>query len=135
MELPVTLPTSSPQFPPPPPAGMNSQQVPRPAGGPGGSGLAVLRPHWSAQCSPFWLGRELHPGKPALSQKSDGVRRHRCQRRQAPLGLALRLLQATQRPLPRYSEEPRMQGLGLPAVSSVTSVPAGHSKNSIGDDR
>ena len=100
-----------------------------------GSPPSLVCPHLAARCSPFWLGRELHPGKPALSQKSDGVRRRRSQRRQAPLGLALRLLQATQRPLPRYSEEPRMQGLGLPAVSSVTSVPAGHSKNSIGDDR
>ena len=39
MELPVTLPTSSPQFPPPPPARMNSQQFPRPAGVLGARGL------------------------------------------------------------------------------------------------
>ena len=140
MELPVTLPTSSPQIPTTPTRQDELPAVPKTRWGSSGlracgSPPSPVCPHLAAWCSPFWLGRELHPGKPTLSPKADGVRRQRSQRRQAPLGLALRLLQATQRPLPRCSEEPRMQGLGLPAVSSVTSVPAGHSKSSIGDDR
>lgn len=54
-------------------------------------------------------------GVPALCSQSH----------QAPLGIALCLLQVTQCPLPNYSKEPRMQGLGLLAVSSVMSVHVG----------
>lgn len=71
-----------------------------------------------------------------LSQKSDMGAPALCsQSHQAPLGVALCLIQVTQCPLPYYSKEPQMQGLGLPAVSSVTSIHMGHSKNSIGDDQ
>ena len=92
--------------------------------------LVFFCPYLVTWCSPLWLNRELHSGKSILSQKSDmGVPALCSQSHQAPLGIALCLFQVTQCPLPDYSKEPRMQGLGLPAVSLVTSVHVGHSKN------